>query len=135
MIAQLTPDAVQVAGWLASAFFVAGGINQILKLTDRTKENPPAVEKYWTKAEAQRHREEERERIQQMEQRWEQLRREIRADISRLADSSARRAQELHQRINPLEGHIQALDAKVEEQRQRLAHMDAKLDRLIERSL
>ncbi len=134
-LAQLTPDAVQVAGWLASAFFIAGGLNQILKLTDRAKERPPPAETYVTKVEYQRQMQEEQARLIRLEVWMDQWRREIRADLTGLGEASEARAHDLHQRVNPLEGQIRAVDAKFEEQRQRLAHIDAKLDRLMERSL
>ncbi len=42
MLAQITPDALHIAGGLASMFFVIGGVNASLKLFDRLRGQPPA---------------------------------------------------------------------------------------------
>ena len=53
LLAQLpSPDSAQAIGWLALAIFAAiGGVNQILRLTDRFKEHPPSYQTYATKTE------------------------------------------------------------------------------------
>ncbi|PTX95757.1 hypothetical protein DB354_10120 [Opitutus sp. ER46] len=46
------PDSAQAIGWLALAVFCAiGGINQVLKFTDRFRETPPSHQTYATKTE------------------------------------------------------------------------------------
>ncbi len=40
VIAQLSPDTLQIAGGMASVFFLVGGINAILKLADRVRGQP-----------------------------------------------------------------------------------------------
>jgi len=41
MVAQLAPDAVQLAGWLACLAFILGLVNGGLKLVDRVKGREP----------------------------------------------------------------------------------------------
>lgn len=41
ILAQLHPDALQIAGWVASLFFFVGGVNATLKLADRLRGQPP----------------------------------------------------------------------------------------------
>jgi hypothetical protein len=106
ILAQIEPNAVQVAGWLASAFFIAAGLNQVLKLIDRAKEEPPPIETYVTKAESQQRQEESAARIQRLEEWNQELRREFRADLARV-----------HQRLDDLAGdfnhQIQALPNQI----------------------
>ncbi|MBI5693653.1 MAG: hypothetical protein HZC55_26550 [Verrucomicrobia bacterium] len=46
------PQSAQALGWIAVALVcLVGGINQVLKLTDRFREQPPAVQTYATKVE------------------------------------------------------------------------------------
>ncbi len=40
LLAQITPDALHIAGGLASMFFVIGGVNTTLKLVDRLRGQP-----------------------------------------------------------------------------------------------
>ncbi len=42
MLAQINPDSLQIAGGLASMFFVIGGVNAGLKLIDRLRGQPAA---------------------------------------------------------------------------------------------
>lgn len=42
LLAQITPDALHIAGGVASMFFVIGGINAGFKLVDRLRGQPPA---------------------------------------------------------------------------------------------
>ncbi len=44
--ATLDPTAIQIASWLAVAFFLAAGVNQIWKLIQRFKDKPPPAEIY-----------------------------------------------------------------------------------------
>jgi hypothetical protein len=106
MLAQLLPDAVQVAGWLASAFFIAGGLNQVLKLIDRTKEKPPPIETYETKAEARQRLEEATARIQRLEAWNQELRREFKADLHRVHERLDGMAGDFNHQIQALPGQI-----------------------------
>lgn len=40
------PDPVALASWVACLFFVVAGVNQVLRLLDRTKEQPRPSETY-----------------------------------------------------------------------------------------
>jgi hypothetical protein len=53
LVAQLpAPEAAQSVGWIALALVcLVGGINQVLRLTDRFREHPPTHQTYATKVE------------------------------------------------------------------------------------
>jgi len=98
----LAPDALQTAGWLASAFFLAGGLNQVLKLVDRTREQPPPAQTYATKAEQQQRFEDTLARIERLENRTEQHGQECRADLQRLQQRLDAVAADLNRQLQAL---------------------------------
>jgi hypothetical protein len=108
----MNPDAVQLAGWLACAFFMAGGINQVLKLFDRAKEQPPPLETYATKAEVSLLRAD----VQRLEGKFahnlEALQIEMRADRDSTKQANEVRAVKLHERINDVLAAVSELRGK-----------------------
>ena len=123
----------QAAGWIASAFFLAGGINQVMRLVDRFKGNPPAeqlqinaqelarrvtaLEESTTEASHQR-----RVMYEKVGSMKDEIRDEVKRDLGLVYD-----------RLNKLSEGMAGLHRDTEHQTRELAHMNAKLDRLIER--
>jgi flagellar biosynthesis/type III secretory pathway M-ring protein FliF/YscJ len=88
------------AGLLAGLFFVAAGINQVLRLVDRTKEKPPPAETYMTKETCRREHEEIAQRFDRVETEVRAIREQIRQDRVELDQADEERASKLHDRIN-----------------------------------
>ena len=84
-------NSVQLAGWIGSLFFLTGGLNQVLRLTDRFKEQPPPAQTYATK-----------EELFLLRQDLNHLRAEVRDDRDRILQAGEERARKLHQRIDPI---------------------------------
>ena len=95
-----SPTGVEVMAFVGSLFFLAAGANQVLKLVDRNKEQPPPSETYTTKVECGIKHEGFHDRLCRLELDVPIIRDEIRletAEISRLAEA---RTSGLHERIN-----------------------------------
>lgn len=43
------PTSLEIGGWVLCLFGLAGGVNQVLKIFDRTKESPPPRDTYQVK--------------------------------------------------------------------------------------
>jgi hypothetical protein len=86
-----TFNSLQLAGWIGSLFFLAGGLNQLLRLTDRFKEQPPPAQTYATK-----------EELGLLRQELGRLRAEVRDDRDRILAAGEERARKLHERIDPI---------------------------------
>ena len=84
-------NSIQLAGWIGSLFFLGGGLNQVLRLMDRFKEQPPPAQTYATK-----------EELLLLRHELNLLRAEVRADLDRILDAGEARARKLHQRIDPI---------------------------------
>jgi hypothetical protein len=51
------PSSLEIGGWLMCLFAVAGGVNQVMKLLDRTKESPTPLSTYQLKGDYVTHTE------------------------------------------------------------------------------
>jgi len=108
----MNPDAVQLAGWLACAFFLAGGVNQVLKLVDRAKEQPPPLETYATKAEVALLRADVQRLESKLDHSLEALQTEMKADRAAANHANELRAVKLHERINDVLAAVSELRGK-----------------------
>jgi hypothetical protein len=106
LIGQIQTDALQVAGWLASLFFIAGGVNQVLKLLDRAREKPPPLETYVTKLDCQRQQGNEGARIERLEQSHYQLHAEFKTDLARVHQRLDDLATDFNDKIQSLPSQI-----------------------------
>ncbi len=138
----MSPSPTELAAWLAVAFFLAAGVNQIWKLIDRAKDKPPPDEilqrvsrefaprtmveglrgELHTLRDETHHAFEHQTKI--LKQEMDDNRRERKEDVG-----------DLHEKINEVAKSCAALEATDELSNQRLLSMDSKLDRLIERRL
>ncbi len=84
-------NSLELAGWIGSLFFLAGGLNQVLRLTDRFKEQPPPGQTYATK-----------EELHLLRADLNHLRAEVREDRDRILQAGEERARKLHERIDPI---------------------------------
>lgn len=139
------PQSFQAIGWIALAIFgLAGGINQVLGIVDRIKGKPHAEQ-------LQASNEHLSARFDQLEQDVESLRDEIRAErgTAHRESDDRRRAvyskiedlrielkmdgQTLHDKIVAVATQVAGLETSSHLTNQRIAQIDGKLDRLIER--
>jgi len=109
------PSAAQVGLWILCLYGVMQIADLAMKFANHFREKPAPAATYLTKSEFQAHRD------------------EIKDQLDAMSALDEQRTKELHVRINPLEGQIKAVDEKTEMMSVRLAQIDAKIDRLIER--
>lgn len=113
------PTSVEIGGWIGCAFFLAAGINQVLKVVDRTKEHPPARDTYQVKGDYVTRREldaiekdlaglaaEFREEVGK-------LREEMKHDAEVAAASATARAEKVHSRIDEVLSAMSELRERV----------------------
>lgn len=103
------PDAVQLAGFLGCLFFLVAGVNQIMRLVDRTKESPPPAQTYVTKETcAQSHSgrdelvREIRKDVDDLKRYRDQHRDQVEAAVERLRREMSDSMGRVHQRIDDL---------------------------------
>jgi hypothetical protein len=131
LLAQAQFDSVHLAAFIGIAFFLVGGINQILRITDRFKEKPPPSQTYMTKSDCAAQHESirelsrslqseivalKRERdgvLAQMNAQLTDLRRELKSDIAAIAATDEARVSALHMRINLVLEAVAELKGKV----------------------
>lgn len=127
------PHAAQSIGWaLIIVVSIVTGVNQVMKLVDRARgkelvQQPVTVREatiYVRKEECMARHNESEKRFTQVERQIDDLRLERKKDTG-----------DLHNRVTDVAREVSALAAETGVQTQRLASMDAKLDRLIERRL
>jgi hypothetical protein len=133
MLAQTPPDAIQFMGWLGCLLFFLGIVRMLLWFVDRFK-GKPANEQLAGEAGALAHRvskleadhQKSLERRQKMHEKIEGFDRSIREDIK---DD----LEKIYDEINKLRTGQAQLGTNDQHQNQHLVHIEAKLDRLIER--
>jgi len=148
---------MQIAAWLLCAFAVAGGLNQVLRLIERLKDKPaPAdlraegLERFVPKPDFERHvawdaTEHEKilssiasvdkttsARMESISHEWLGL---VNHKVEELVCAGESGREKLHERITGVAREVSELTAASELHNQRLAAIDMKLDRLIERRL
>lgn len=130
----MTPDAVQLAAWLACLFFVAGGVNQIMKMVDRARGHPPNEElQGGVDVVTQRVVVLENEskegvvRRRAMHDRIDGVEKRVLAEVKRDTEL-------IHEKINNVAREVSSLTAKTELQNQQLARIETSVHRLAERS-
>ncbi len=64
---------------------------------------------------------------------FEKLHSQLREDLLRNAEGGERRAEKIHNRINPIEGQMEGLKASVGALNTAVAHINVKIDRAFER--
>lgn len=108
--------AVSAAGFLASAFFLAAGFNQVLRLIDRLKEKPVPSETYVTKTEFQTATAAQARRHEMLEQRLDQAqqaratdRQDVLGEISSLRGEIREDLSRVHERVDDLPSQVVAL--------------------------
>jgi hypothetical protein len=108
LLAQLDPanSTVVTAAVLFAIFSLAGGVNQVLKITDRFKEHPPASQTYQpkgdyaTRAELSQLRTELTEQISDLDRDIGYLREQLHSDMKAIQKAGEDRAGKIHERIN-----------------------------------
>jgi hypothetical protein len=144
LLAQITPDAVNLAAWLGSASFVMLLVNQAMTM-HRNLRGTPVNEALGCEANLLK------DRIAKIEdrvsgcqeyskQRRDAIYEEVRKSslvaaglVNDLRKDTTGMVADLHEKINDLGRQVAGIERAVEIQDQRLAQIDAKLDRLIER--
>lgn len=130
----LEPTHWQSFGWIAVAVFgLAGGINQVVRMVDRWRGHPPvehlqinANELTRRVATLEHSASEAVERRRAMHDKIDRIKNEIREENK--ADFN-----QVYDRLNELSSSVARLHSDTEHQNRQLLHIDAKLDRLIER--
>lgn len=127
MLAQITnPTAVEIAAYLACTAFVVGLVNQAMKLVDRVKSKPPGEQLQLT--------------TDQLSDRVKTLETLRAGDLD--AGEDRRRAiylrmdsqrDQLAEKIDKVGQQVSGLGATTDLLNQRIAQIDGKLDRAIER--
>lgn len=131
------PNAVQLAAWLGCLFFVIAMINASMKLVDRLRGHPPVEELdqqiRHSSIEVQR-------RLEALEKLNEEAVSRRRAMYAKMESSEHRLSQEVRETTKAVQeqvGHVReevaALKTQNDNQNRHLAHIEAKLDRFIER--
>lgn len=127
------PEPAYIAAWLGIAFFLAAGINSILKLSDRLRGHPPAEQLKLGADEIAR-------RVKQLEHDAKDapIRRRAIYEKIEAVDADLRAQMEedrkaLNTQIGQLRESVAGLERDTVNQNQQLRHIEAKLDRLIER--
>lgn len=140
------PTSVQIGGWLFCLFALVGGMNQLLKLTDRMKEKPPAGEvraeaaqKYMMRSECSawmtQHQDVHKDlfkKVGGMERGWNDR---ISNEISQMRAEHDKSSTTIHTRLNEFERSIGKLESATELQNQSLAQIQTQLGRMSQRGL
>ena len=133
MLAQLNASPVEVAGWLGCLFVLTAGFGQLIKLYDRLKGKPP-TEQLEMSGNALAERVEDIERaLKETAAEADQRRRAIYSEIGKLRDDIRKDLQSFEVSLRAISNDVAALDKAGDISEQRLAMMDAKIDRLLER--
>lgn len=130
----LEPNHWQALGWIAVAIFaLAGGVNQVVRLVDRFKGHPP-VEHLQLNAMEIARRVESLERLtaDSINHRSE-INDDIKSVKDELREETRRDLGEIYARIHTLGESVAGLNRDTEHTSRQLAHIDNKLDRVIER--
>ncbi len=102
-------NAVQIGAWAVTAFAIAGGLNQVLRLLDRTKEKPIPAETYTTKEQCKTQRDAIAARVDRMEAEMGSLK----GQLDTMGRDNEERASRLHKRIDQLERDINQVPSQV----------------------
>jgi|GEM_PF-2845259 len=125
LIASITsPTGVEVLAFVGSLFFLAAGANQVLKLLDRNKEQPPPSATYATKTECATNYETHQHHLIRIEadlhntrdglkNDHQRTRDEIRFEIGEVTRLAEVRNGGLHERINQLLAAVSDLGGQV----------------------
>ena len=95
-----SPSAVELMAFIGCLFFLAAGINQVMKLLDRNREKPPPAETYTTLKECSVRHEAMTIRMERTENEVQAMRAEIKAELNQMTRLDEERASGLHERIN-----------------------------------
>ncbi len=129
----MNPDAVQLAAWLACLFFVAGGVNQVMRMVDRARGHPPNEElKGGADVMSQRVASLEKEAQEAMVRR-RAMHERIDGAEKRVREEVKRDTELIHEKINNVAREVSALNAKTELQNQQLQRIETSVMRLTER--
>lgn len=113
------PTSLEIGGWIGCLFFLAAGVNQVLKVIDRTKEQPPPRDTYQVKGDYVTRRE-----LDAIEKDLAGLRTEFREEVGKLreemkhdaevaAASATARAEKVHSRIDEVLSAMSELRERV----------------------
>ena len=109
------PNSSQTVGWLCLALFgIAGGINHVLAIWDRTKEIPPPAQTYVTKPDCLSARIELNQRMGRLDSDLHDIRSEMKADRETLLLAGEERAMKIHQRIDAVLAAVSELKGRVQ---------------------
>ncbi len=129
------PSTWQAIGWLAVALFsLAGGINQVTKLVDRWRGHPPAETLKASADELTRRVSALEENAQEAMERRRAMHGKIDAVESKVRADVKQDLGNVYERLNSVSQSIAGLARDTEHYSRQMAHIEAKLDRLIERS-
>src|SRR6266496_5925964 len=105
VLAEVTTS-LEIGGWMLCLFALAGGVNSVLKLCDRTKEHPPPRDTYQLKGDYATRREldaiekELDELGTEFRERIEKVRDEMKHDAEVNTAAAIARAEKFHARID-----------------------------------
>ncbi len=123
------PTSYAVIGWIALALFsLAGGVNQVFKVVDRLKGNPPVENLAQRVAHLERNDEEAVARRRAIYNKMEDMEKRIRAEIK--ADLTM-----IFGEMNKLRDGQTGLERNDKFQNQIMGNIEGKLDRFIERHI
>lgn len=94
MLAEV-PTSLEIGVWIGCLFFLAAGVNQVLKVIDRTKEQPPPRDTYQVKGDYVTRRE-----FEALEKAVEKLGDEMKHNAEVFTAAANARAEKLHGRID-----------------------------------
>lgn len=94
------PSPIELAAWLLALFAVAGGVNQVLRLVDRLKEQPHPGSTYETIEHAKVERAHVEARLRKVEDDMRKLSSDIYVLGKTLAETGEARARRIHERID-----------------------------------
>ena len=144
MADSITPP-VSIAAWLACLAFVVMLINGGMKMVRSFKDTPApsevqreAAAMFAQKEELNKHIEWNRREHENLFSKIGGVERGVEGRVEQKLDASRAERREdmhsLHHEVNEVSKKVASLERETEMQNQRMASMDAKLDRLIERS-
>jgi hypothetical protein len=102
MIFGEVPTSLEIGGWVLCLFGLAGGVNQVLKIFDRTKEHPPPRDTYQLKGDYVTRRELDAldKDLGELADDVAKLREKIEHDAEVSAAAATARAEKIHGRID-----------------------------------
>jgi hypothetical protein len=108
-----SPTGIEVLAFVGSLFFLAAGANQVLKLVDRNKEQPPPAATYVTLKECANRHEFTRALLDRNDREIEAIKNQITCEVGEVTRLAEARTGGLHERINKVLEAVSELRGEV----------------------